>query len=101
MLRATRLLLGPPAFCLGHPFCLGQAHGNCGLRSQVRALSLTRSPLPTSTQLKHEVAVGSPVSRLALHRGSGLCAVACDDLSIRVYDIEAAGRLVRRFKGHS
>ncbi|KAL6759017.1 WD40 repeat-like protein [Haematococcus lacustris] len=53
-----------------------------------------------SLKLRCEVCVGSPVSRLALHPGTGLAAVACDDQQLHVYDIEAEGRLVRRFKGH-
>lgn len=40
--------------------------------------------------------VGSPATRLELHRDSDLCAVAADDLVVRLYDIET-GRLVRRF----
>ncbi|KAJ9507489.1 hypothetical protein QJQ45_006484 [Haematococcus lacustris] len=53
-----------------------------------------------SLKLRCEVCVGTPVSRLALHPCTGLAAVACDDQQLRVYDIEAEGRLVRRFKGH-
>ena len=37
---------------------------------------------------------------MAMHSGSALAAVACDDRVLRLYDIEAGGRLVRRFKGH-
>lgn len=35
-----------------------------------------------------ELAVGSPVVRLARHPHSALLAVACDDLTIRMFDIE-------------
>lgn len=50
--------------------------------------------------LKGEIAVKVPMSKLTHHATTGLVAVACDDLTIRVYDAEAL-RLVRRFKGHS
>jgi WD40 repeat protein len=35
-----------------------------------------------------ELAVGSPVARMARHANSALLAVACDDLSIRMFDVE-------------
>jgi hypothetical protein len=54
-------------------------------------------------QLVLEVGVGCPVTHLDMPAGgaSGLVAVAGDDLILRCYDIEAEGRLVRRFKGHT
>ena len=47
-----------------------------------------------------EIAVGSPVGRLAHHPSTGLVALACDDLVIRMFDVEAL-RSVRRFRGHT
>lgn len=47
--------------------------------------------------LLREVCVGAPVTHLALH--GCLAALACDDLVLRVVDVEA-GALVRRFSGH-
>ncbi len=44
--------------------------------------------------------VGVPISRLCHHPTTGLLAAACDDLVIRMYDVEAR-RLVRRFRGHT
>jgi hypothetical protein len=35
-----------------------------------------------------ELKVGSPVARMARHANSALLAVACDDLSIRMFDVE-------------
>lgn len=35
-----------------------------------------------------ELAVGSPVSRMARQPNSALLAAACDDLAIRVFDVE-------------
>lgn len=35
-----------------------------------------------------EVAVGSSVTHLARHAHSALAAMACDDLSVRVFDVE-------------
>ena len=46
-----------------------------------------------------DLGAGVGLTRMALHPTSGLCAVAGDDLVLRVFDVEA-GRLVRRFKGH-
>jgi U3 small nucleolar RNA-associated protein 21 len=51
-------------------------------------------------ELMGEVKAGSAIAKIAHHPGSGLLAAACDDLTIRMYDVEAR-RLVRRFKGHS
>ena len=50
-------------------------------------------------KLINHIPAGSPVTHLHLHPGSALCATAGDDLTLRLFDIEAA-RLVRRFKGH-
>ncbi|KAG2482597.1 hypothetical protein HYH03_018481 [Edaphochlamys debaryana] len=50
-------------------------------------------------QLRAEVSLGQPASRLALHPGSGLAAVALADGSLRLFDVEVP-RLVRRFAGH-
>lgn len=47
-----------------------------------------------------EVAVGSAVAKMVHHPGTGMVALACDDLVIRMYDVEAM-RSVRRFKGHT
>ena len=47
------------------------------------------------------VDVGSPISSLVMHHESGLCACACDDFAVRVFDIQAGGRLVRVFRGHA
>jgi hypothetical protein len=44
--------------------------------------------------------VGVPISRMCHHPATGLLAAACDDLVIRMYDVEAR-RLVRRFRGHA
>ena len=46
-----------------------------------------------------QIPSGSPITHLHLHPGSALCATAGDDLTLRLFDIEAS-RLVRRFKGH-
>ena len=66
--------------------------------------SLPHSPPPLSfasqtRKLVSEVPTGSALTHLQLHPGSALCATASDDLTLRLFDIEAA-RLVRRFKGH-
>lgn len=47
-----------------------------------------------------ELAVGSAVSRLARHANSALLAVACDDLSIRMFDLEVCFRF-RLQQSHS
>ena len=52
------------------------------------------------TEADVTLTLGSPCTRLELHRDSGLCAVAADDLVMRVFDVEA-GRLVRKFPQHS
>jgi U3 small nucleolar RNA-associated protein 21 len=43
--------------------------------------------------------MGAAAAKLVLHRDSGLAAVACDDISVRVFDV-VTRRLVRRFDGH-
>lgn len=50
--------------------------------------------------LRGEISTQSPVHTIAHHPSTELLAAACDDLVIRVFDIEAL-RLVRRFSGHS
>lgn len=50
--------------------------------------------------LKGEMHVDSAISRVAHHSGTGLLVAACDDLVLRMYDVEAL-RLVRRFMGHT
>lgn len=52
-----------------------------------------------SRRMATKVDMGSPISHIALHPGTALCGVCCDDWAIRVVDIEA-GRIVRRFSGH-
>ena len=42
----------------------------------------------TNTSIAGELKVGSPVARMARHANSALLAVACDDLSIRMFDVE-------------
>lgn len=51
-------------------------------------------------ELKSTLPVGSPVGKMVAHRGNGLIAVAADDKVLRVFDV-VAGRLVRRFHGHT
>ena len=51
-------------------------------------------------KLRGEIPTGSSVSKFAHHPSTALVAAACDDLVIRIYDVEAL-RLVRRFKGHT
>ncbi|BDA46919.1 probable guanine nucleotide-binding protein subunit beta-like protein at C-terminar half [Coccomyxa sp. Obi] len=50
-------------------------------------------------QMQSEVAMGSNPTRLCHHANSALLSVACDDLVIRMYDVEAV-RSVRQFRGH-
>jgi U3 small nucleolar RNA-associated protein 21 len=50
-------------------------------------------------KLVREMSLGSKISKLTFHPNTCLVAVACDDLSIRICDIES-GSIVRRFKGH-
>eukprot|EP00898_Chlorokybus_atmophyticus_P000527 jgi/Chlat1/1475/Chrsp12S02073 len=51
-------------------------------------------------QLKSTINVGVASTRMSLHRGSGLVAVAGSDSTLRVFDFTAS-RLVRKFKGHT
>lgn len=51
-------------------------------------------------ELKSTLPVGSPVGKMVAHRGNGLIVVAADDKVLRVFDV-VAGRLVRRFHGHT
>lgn len=50
--------------------------------------------------LKSMLPVGSALGKMTAHRGNGLIAVAADDKVLRVFDV-VAGRLVRRFHGHT
>ena len=52
-----------------------------------------------SRKLIREMNMGSRITKLSLHPSTCLVAVACNDLAIRICDIES-GRIVRRFKGH-
>lgn len=48
----------------------------------------------TKRRLKGTLDCGSPVTRMCHHADSALVAVACDDLLIRMYDIEVRARAV-------
>jgi U3 small nucleolar RNA-associated protein 21 len=52
-----------------------------------------------AAKLLHTIALESPVVTMEFQRNSDLLAVACDDLGIRVIDIETQ-RVVREFWGH-
>lgn len=54
----------------------------------------------TERTLVGQVLVGSPVTLLAHHCATGLVAVACDDMIVRMIDVETQKR-VRRFRGHT
>jgi U3 small nucleolar RNA-associated protein 21 len=54
----------------------------------------------TKLELEHTIEFGTPVNKLLLSPHSQLLAVACDDLVVRLYDIDAK-RTVRKFIGHS
>ena len=49
-------------------------------------------------KLMSKFVIGSAVVAIHLHRGNALCAVAADDMRIRVFDCEAQRR-VRQFQG--
>jgi U3 small nucleolar RNA-associated protein 21 len=51
-----------------------------------------------TTQLERTIVLPSTAFSLLLHRDSGLLAVVCDDMVIRVIDIEAR-RIVRELGG--
>jgi len=51
-------------------------------------------------KLRWKTSMGSPVVSAELHRESGLLAVACQDYTVFVVDIEGQ-RVVRTFNGHS
>ncbi|KAK4684110.1 U3 small nucleolar RNA-associated protein 21, partial [Tremellales sp. Uapishka_1] len=51
-----------------------------------------------STKLLHEVQIPSSITALSLHRDSGLLCVICDDLVIRLVDVETQ-RTVRELRG--
>lgn len=57
------------------------------------------SQFSSKPTLLGSVALGSSANNLAIVKESGLIAVACDDLVVRVIDIESR-RVVRRFAGH-
>ena len=50
--------------------------------------------------LRGEMDLGSKIGRIAFHPTTCLAAVACDDGTIRLCDVEAQ-TIVRRFKGHT
>ncbi|KAI6036380.1 Utp21-domain-containing protein [Pisolithus microcarpus] len=47
-----------------------------------------------TTKLQHTLTLSAPVSSINLHRSSGLLAATCDDMTVRVIDIETK-RVVR------
>ncbi|ODO10103.1 hypothetical protein I350_02331 [Cryptococcus amylolentus CBS 6273] len=51
-----------------------------------------------TTKKIHEVQLDSSITAIALHRDSGLIAVTCDDLVVRLVDIETQ-RVVRELRG--
>ncbi len=51
-----------------------------------------------TTALEATMAMSSSITALSLHRDSGLLAVTCDDLAIRLVDIETR-RVVREMAG--
>ncbi|XP_040277548.1 WD repeat-containing protein 36 isoform X1 [Bufo bufo] len=53
-----------------------------------------------SKQLMHTVDITVSPTSIMLHRESGMLAVALDDFTIKVFDIETC-KLVRRFPGHN
>ncbi|MBN3310749.1 WDR36 protein, partial [Amia calva] len=52
-----------------------------------------------SKELLHSTALSSPPAALLLHRDSGMAAVALDDFTALIVDIETR-RIVRRYSGH-
>ena len=64
-----------------------------GLDSKVRCWNLK------SRKLEGEIDLGSAISMISFHPTTCLVAVACDDGTIRLCDVEAK-TIVRRFKGH-
>eukprot|EP00271_Cylindrocystis_brebissonii_P018690 TRINITY_DN5414_c0_g1_i1.p1 TRINITY_DN5414_c0_g1~~TRINITY_DN5414_c0_g1_i1.p1 ORF type:complete len:979 (-),score=218.28 TRINITY_DN5414_c0_g1_i1:1298-4234(-) len=51
-------------------------------------------------KLKGRMDVGTPITKMAFHRGNGLLAVASADCTIRVFDA-VSSLLVRRFQAHT
>jgi U3 small nucleolar RNA-associated protein 21 len=51
-----------------------------------------------STKLEHTLVLSSTAVSISLHRDSGLLAVVCDDMVVRVVDIETH-RVVRELGG--
>lgn len=64
------------------------------LDGQVRIWDFTRGTLTTTLDMT------TPVTGLALHRENDLAAVMCDDLSVRVIDVQTH-RVSRIFRGHT
>lgn len=54
----------------------------------------------TRHTLLHTIEIGSAITLMEIQRDSGLLAVACDDLVIRVIDVSTQ-KIVRVFRGHS
>lgn len=65
-----------------------------GLDAMLRVWSFSKRTL------SNQLSTVSPVVKATLHPATGLFAAACDDLMIRMYDVETL-RLVRRFPGHT
>ncbi|WVW84648.1 hypothetical protein I302_106682 [Kwoniella bestiolae CBS 10118] len=51
-----------------------------------------------STQLLHKVQLSTSITSMSLHRDSGLLSLICDDLTVRLVDIETR-RVVRELRG--
>ena len=68
---------------------------SCGLDATLRVWNFSGK-----RTLIGELSTGAPVLKLTHHPSTGLAAAVCDDLIIRMYDVEAL-RAVRRFKGHT
>ncbi|KAJ3242725.1 WD repeat-containing protein 36 [Chytriomyces hyalinus] len=52
-----------------------------------------------TSALIHSISLPVPISSLYFHKDSNIAAVACDDLCLRIIDIEV-GRIVRELWGH-
>ncbi|XP_056146623.1 WD repeat-containing protein 36 isoform X2 [Lampris incognitus] len=52
-----------------------------------------------SRQPVYDLELSAPPDRLRLHRDSGMLAIAMDDLTLNVFDLETR-RVVRKFSGH-
>jgi len=51
-------------------------------------------------KLRDTLEIGSPIIQLLLQKENNILVVVCEDLSIRLYDLETK-KLVRRFNGHT